>query len=96
VSEKRRFHSVQLPSTGSHLLVGSHIQPDDQLGWWSESLQILYNNADVGWTDPEPHAHRDSDEIFVVLLGSLIIEVEGEKVTVGPREFCCFPRGVFH
>jgi hypothetical protein len=26
----------------------------------------------------------------------LIVDVEGAHHTIGPREFCCFPRGVFH
>jgi mannose-6-phosphate isomerase-like protein (cupin superfamily) len=38
----------------------------------------------------------DSDACFVVLRGSLLVEVEGERVMIGPREFCCFPRGVYH
>ena len=40
--------------------------------------------------------HTDSDECFIVLRGSLLVEVEGERVMIGPREFCCFPRGVYH
>ncbi len=45
---------------------------------------------------PVPHAHYESDEAFIVFEGSLIVEVEGERFTVGPREFCCFPQGVYH
>ena len=94
--EERRFHHAALPpSGGRHLLAGSR-PPDTQLGWRSTGLQVLYNNTDTGWADPEPHAHRDSDEIFVVLRGSLVVDVEGAQTTVGPREFCCFPSGVFH
>jgi mannose-6-phosphate isomerase-like protein (cupin superfamily) len=40
--------------------------------------------------------HLNSDECFIVLRGSLLVEVEGERVMIGPREFCCFPRGVYH
>jgi len=40
--------------------------------------------------------HAQSDECFIVLNGSLLVEVEGERVVVGPREFCCFPSGVYH
>jgi mannose-6-phosphate isomerase-like protein (cupin superfamily) len=31
-----------------------------------------------------------------VLKGTLTVDVEGERVTIGPSEFCCFPTGVFH
>ena len=24
------------------------------------------------------------------------MEVEGERFTIGPREFCCFPQGIYH
>jgi quercetin dioxygenase-like cupin family protein len=30
------------------------------------------------------------------LKGSIIVEVEGERYTIGEREFCCFPVGVMH
>jgi len=31
-----------------------------------------------------------------VLQGTIIVEVEGERVAIGPREFCGFPRGTYH
>ncbi len=40
--------------------------------------------------------HTVSDECFIVLTGSLVVEVSGVRFTVGPREFCCFPTGVYH
>jgi mannose-6-phosphate isomerase-like protein (cupin superfamily) len=40
--------------------------------------------------------HMESDECFFVLRGSLLVEVKGERVMIGPHEFCCFPRGVYH
>jgi hypothetical protein len=29
-----------------------------------------------------------------VLRGALMVEVEGERMRIGPREMCCFPAGV--
>lgn len=86
-------HHRHLPGD-STLLAGRF--PPDAVGFCSERLQIWYNNTAEPWRDPEPHAHRQSDECFVVLRGHLVVEVEGERFTVGPREFCCFPAGVFH
>jgi mannose-6-phosphate isomerase-like protein (cupin superfamily) len=34
--------------------------------------------------------------MFVVLEGCLTVEVQGERVLVGPGEFCCFPAGMTH
>lgn len=88
-----RFHHRALPAH-SALLAGH--TPPDELGFRSERLQIWYNHTDEPWHDSGPHLHEESDECFVVLRGSLVVEVEGERFTVGPREFCCFPRGIFH
>jgi mannose-6-phosphate isomerase-like protein (cupin superfamily) len=88
-----RFHHHQLPEY-STLLAGR--QPPNEVGFASGQLQIWYNNTQQPWADPAPHAHLTSDECFIVLRGSLLVEVEGERVLIGPREFCCFPRGVYH
>ena len=88
-----RFHHLRLPEY-STLLAGR--QPPSEVGFASEQLQIWYNNTEQTWADPAPHAHLRSDECFILLRGSLLVEVEGERVLIGPREFCCFPRGVYH
>lgn len=88
-----QVHHRSLPDYST--LLSGHTPPDT-VGFRSERLQIWYNHTTTGWIDPQPHAHEASDEIFVVLQGRLTVEVEGERLTVGPREFCCFPRGVFH
>ena len=87
------WHHRALPDY-STLLSGP--QPRDRFGFRSGRLQIWYNNTDTAWADPEPHFHTESDEIFIVLHGSIVVEVEGERFTVGPREFCCFLTGVVH
>ena len=88
-----RFHHHKLPEY-STLLAGR--QPPNEVGFSSGQLQIWYNNTLQTWADLAPHAHLTSDECFIVLQGSLLVEVEGERIMVGPREFCCFPRGVYH
>ncbi len=87
------FHHRKLPSF-SALLAGH--TPPDELGFRSERLQIWYNNTSEPWSDPRPHLHEESDECFIVLRGTLVVEVEGERHAIGPGEFCCFPRGVLH
>jgi len=88
-----RFNHRRLPDYST--LLSGHTPPDET-GFRSELLQIWYNNSAEGWRDPVPHSHLESDECFIVIRGELVVEVEGERVVVGPREFCCFPRGVYH
>lgn len=91
----RPFHHRKLPGY-STLLSGP--APRDDIGFVSSQLQIWYNNTDRSWVGQGevPHKHLQCDECFIVLSGTLIVEVEGERFAVGPREFCCFPAGVYH
>jgi mannose-6-phosphate isomerase-like protein (cupin superfamily) len=79
---------------GSDLLAGR--VPRSPLTFQSDQLQILYRNTDEPWSDPDAHMHQSSDECFIVLRGSLLVEIENRQYQVGPREMCFFPRGVFH
>jgi mannose-6-phosphate isomerase-like protein (cupin superfamily) len=88
-----RYHHRRLPAFST--LLSGHTPPDD-FGFASRKLQIWYNNTLTGWKDDRPHAHQESDECFIVLEGTLVVDVEGERVTISPGEFCCFPAGVFH
>ncbi len=89
------FHHRKLPEF-STLLSGP--TPPDNVGFQSTRLQIWFNNTDQSWIGDgeKPHLHQNSDECFVVLDGSIVVEVEGERFTVGSQEFCCFPAGVYH
>jgi mannose-6-phosphate isomerase-like protein (cupin superfamily) len=42
------------------------------------------------------HAHADEDELFLVLHGTLVIELRDGAVTLGPGEMTVIPRGVEH
>lgn len=90
-----QFHHHKLPNH-STLLCGQ--KPPDEFGFRSQHLQIWYNHTDESWVgDGEiPHKHAESDECFVVLSGTLIVEVHGEQYAIGPREYCCFPADLYH
>jgi mannose-6-phosphate isomerase-like protein (cupin superfamily) len=92
--ESRQFHHHPLPNF-STLLSGREPR-NHELAWQSEQLQVWFNNSVAEWTDPGPHAHSSSDEIFIVLEGTVVVEVGGRRVPVGPDEFCCFPAGLSH
>jgi mannose-6-phosphate isomerase-like protein (cupin superfamily) len=43
------------------------------------------------------HAHENEDEMFLVVSGQLVIQMEGaEDVELGPGQFFVVPRGVRH
>lgn len=42
------------------------------------------------------HLHPDSDECFLVLEGTLIIELEGRTVELNPNQLFTIPRNVVH
>jgi mannose-6-phosphate isomerase-like protein (cupin superfamily) len=91
----KKFHHRKLPDFST--LLSGHTPPND-VGFKTQHLQIWYNNTDESWVGNGeiPHRHMESDECFVVLKGSLIVDVDGETHTIGSREFCCFPAGVYH
>jgi mannose-6-phosphate isomerase-like protein (cupin superfamily) len=94
VSDRRGFHHRRLPPH-SALLSGREV-PDD-LAFRSQSLQVWFNDRPAEpWADPGAHFHRESDEMFVVLEGALLVAVDGETVRVGAGEFCCFSAGLVH
>ncbi len=88
-----RFHHRPLPDH-SALLAGS--EPSDDAAFVSERLQIWFNRTDDAWRDPAPHYHTTSDEIFIVLKGAIIVEVDGERIRIEADELCAFPAGVVH
>ena len=90
----RAFHHRHLPDHSS-LLAGQRPEEWD-VAWRSDRLQIWFNNTELGWQDDGSHAHAASDEIFIVLEGTVVIEVDGARVEIGPGEFCCFPQGLAH
>lgn len=93
--QMEKYHHRKLPD---HSTLLSGPAPRDAVGFMSSQLQIWYNNTDKSWVGlgEVPHKHLLCDECFIVLRGTLIVDVEGERFSVGPREFCCFPAGVYH
>ncbi len=42
------------------------------------------------------HSHPETDEVFLVLCGSLTIQLDDDEVTLGPGQLYVVPRGVPH
>jgi len=42
------------------------------------------------------HNHENEDEMFLVIEGKMLLELEQEKIEVNPGEFIIIPKGVNH
>jgi len=91
----KKYHHKKLPDFST--LLSGHSQ-QDEFGFESNKIQIWYNNTKESWVEDGEmsHKHLESDECFIVLSGTLIVDVEGEKIAIKPGEYCFFPAGVFH
>jgi quercetin dioxygenase-like cupin family protein len=54
-------------------------------------IKIAKVKGQLAW-----HKHEHEDELFQVVKGQLIIELEGEKILLRTGEFCVVPHGVMH
>jgi len=67
---------------------------------WQPRVVAEYNENDVMVVKVEGefvwHKHDDTDDFFLVLKGTLVIELRDRSVTVGPGELFIVPRGVEH
>ena len=67
---------------------------------WSPRTVALYNGHDVMVVKVEGefvwHSHADTDDFFLVLGGTLDIELRDRTVVLGPGELFIVPKGVEH
>ncbi len=67
---------------------------------WAPRIVASYNGNDVMVVKVEGafvwHAHPETDDFFLVLDGTLDIELRDRTVTLGPRELFVVPAGVEH
>ncbi len=77
----KTYHHRRLPDF-STLLSGR--SPQNEWGFQSDKLQIWYNHTDKSWLEDSetPHKHLQSDECFIVLRGTLIVEMETEQFLI--------------
>lgn len=54
-------------------------------------IRIVKIQGEFTW-----HSHADTDELFLVLDGELIIQLRDRDVVLAPREMFVVPRGVEH
>jgi mannose-6-phosphate isomerase-like protein (cupin superfamily) len=67
---------------------------------WSPRTVALLNDYDVRVVKTKgeftPHSHPETDELFLVLRGSLTIRMDAGDVELGPGQVYVVPRGVQH
>ena len=68
--------------------------------FWSPRTITTFNDCDVMVVKVKGeftwHKHEDTDDFFLVLKGSLDIELRDRTVTLGPGELYVVPKGVEH
>ena len=67
--------------------------------WWNQTLcRVNDCVARLGVFQGEFHWHKHDreDELFYVVEGELLLDLEGRTVTLGPRQGLLVPRGVSH
>ena len=67
---------------------------------WSPKTVAVMNDYDVRVVKTHGeftwHSHPDTDELFLVVAGSLTIRMESGEVALGPGEMYVVPKGVRH
>ena len=67
--------------------------------WWNQTLcRVNESVVRLGVVQGEYHWHKhdDLDEFFLTLEGTLLIDLEGKTVELGPQQGFVIPRGVVH
>jgi mannose-6-phosphate isomerase-like protein (cupin superfamily) len=67
---------------------------------WSPRTVATMNDYDLRLVKTQGeftrHSHPDTDEVFLVLSGTLTIRLDEREVTLGPGQLYVVPRGVQH
>lgn len=60
-------------------------------GFNGHDVMVVKVNGEFNW-----HSHPDTDDLFLVLSGRLIIQLRDGDVVLGPGEIYVVPKGVEH
>ena len=67
---------------------------------WSPKIVARFNGHDVMVVKARGefvwHSHEDTDDLFLVLKGELVIQLEDGEVHLGPGDLYVVPKGVEH
>ena len=68
-----------------------HWQPRTVAEFNGHDVMVVKAKGEFVW-----HRHDDTDDFFLVLRGTLVIEMRDRSVSLGPGEMFVVPRGVEH
>jgi mannose-6-phosphate isomerase-like protein (cupin superfamily) len=68
-----------------------HWQPRTIAGFNGNDVMVVKAKGEFVW-----HKHDDTDDFFLVLQGTLVIELRDGSVTLGPGQMYVVPKGVEH
>ena len=66
-------------------------QPRVVAGFNGNDVMVVKTKGEFVW-----HKHDDTDDFFLVLKGTLVIELRDGSVTLGPGQLYVVPKGVEH
>jgi mannose-6-phosphate isomerase-like protein (cupin superfamily) len=81
------------------LIDAGKLADDCKEKWWNQTLSRVNDCVlRLGVFEGEFHWHKHDreDEVFFVLEGTLLLDLEGRTVTIEPRQGLMVPRGVVH
>ena len=100
MSEDRQAYDIHLDDKfGSLALIDVGREADEHEPWFNQTLTTVNDSVvrlgviegDFHW-----HKHDDTDDFFLVLKGTLDIELRDRTVTLNPGEVFVVPKGVEH
>lgn len=68
-----------------------HWQPRTVAQFNGNDIMVVKAKGEFVW-----HKHDETDDLFLVLKGTLVIELRDRNVTLGPGEMFVVPKGVEH
>jgi len=68
-----------------------HWQPKTVTQFNGHDVMVVKSKGQFVW-----HKHDDTDDFFLVLKGTLVIELRDARVQLGPGELFVVPKGVEH
>ena len=92
--------SAELTGSAMHTVIdlaeklgsfAEHWQPRVVAGFNGNDVMVVKAKGEFVW-----HKHEDTDDFFLVLAGTLVIELRDGSVTLGPGQLYVVPRGVEH
>jgi transcriptional regulator with XRE-family HTH domain len=60
------------------------------------SMEVLRGVFEIGGSAGEPYTHGESDEVFIVLSGSIRATVAGNVYDMGPGDSLCYRSSMLH